>query len=44
VCHFSFFGFARGGFSMVVAGIGVEIFSFETGGNIGMVHFDELEV
>jgi hypothetical protein len=46
VCRFgfSFFGFARGGFSMVMAGFGVEIISFETGGDIGIVHLDELEV
>jgi hypothetical protein len=46
VCHFgfSFFGFALGGFSMVMAGVGVEISLFETGGDIDMVHLDELEV
>ena len=46
VCHFgdSNLGFAQGGFSVVVAGVGVEIFLFETGGDIGIVHLDELKV
>jgi hypothetical protein len=29
---------------MVVVGVGVEIFLFETGSDIGMVHLDKLEV
>jgi hypothetical protein len=44
VCCFGDSVFARGGFSMVVTGVGVEIFLFETGGDIGIVHLNELEV
>jgi len=46
VCHFgdSVLGFAQGGFSMVVAGVGVEIFLFETGDNVSIVHLNELKV
>jgi hypothetical protein len=46
VCHFgdSVFGFTQGGFAIVVAGVGVEIFSFETSGDVGTVHLNELEV
>jgi hypothetical protein len=29
---------------MVVAGVGVKIFLYETGGDVGTVHLDELEV
>jgi hypothetical protein len=44
VCRFGDSVFARGGFSVVATGVGVEIFLFETGGNIGIVHLNELEV
>jgi hypothetical protein len=46
VCRFGDSGlvFARGGFSVVVTGVGVEIFLFETSSNVGTVHLNELEV
>jgi hypothetical protein len=44
VCHFGDSVFAQGGFSVVATGVGVEICLFETGGDIGIVHLNELEV
>jgi hypothetical protein len=48
VCHFEDLvldlDFTRRGFSVVVAGVGVEIFLFETGGHVGIVHLDKLKV
>jgi hypothetical protein len=48
VCHFGDsvldLDFTRRGFSVVVAGVGVDIFLYETGGNVGIVHLDELKV
>jgi hypothetical protein len=44
VCRFDDWVFARGGFSVAITGVGVELFLFETGDDIGTVHLNELEV